>query len=204
MRNVPDTTGCFGYGEAPGENRDFTNTIKNKLEQANSVPIVSIFKYYGLRLSASNCYAICPFKSHKNGRESTASFKYYDETNSFFCHGCSIGGNATRFVSVMDDTSIVVAADKIIKLFSDNIDNNSCFLIENNYSERLEILLDLSDAVRDFQSTFLDDKSREFIELRCRAFDGTYKSEMNNESLRWSVDFLKEQIKIFIKLNCKV
>lgn len=203
MRNVPDTAGCFGYGEAPGENRDFANTIKAKLEQANSVPIISIFKSYGLRISASNCYAICPFKSHKNGRESTASFKYFDETNTFYCYGCGVGGKATNFVSVMDGVSAIIAADKIIKSYSDHIDDNSYFLIENNYSDRLAILLDFSNAVREFRSTFLDEKSQEFIEIRCKTFDGLYKPKMNNESLRSSVDLLKEQMKIFAELNNK-
>ncbi len=201
MRNVSDTAGYFGYGEAPGENRDFTNSIKNKLDQANSVPLISILKSYGLRVNAINCYAVCPFKSHKNGRESTASFKYYDETNSFNCFGCGVGGKATKFVSIMDGTNIVTAANKIIKLYSDHIDNNSLDFIENNYSDRLLILLDFSDAVREFRSSFLDQKYKDFIEIRCRTFDGLYKPKMNNESLRSIVDSLKEQIKIFIDLN---
>lgn len=41
---------------------------------------------------------VCPFKFHKNGREKTSSFRFNEDNKTFFCFGCSEGGNILKFL----------------------------------------------------------------------------------------------------------
>ena len=206
MRDLPDTTGPFSYGETSWEAGDIAETAAGKaaykelIVKANSVPIIRVLKYYGVKADAIHCYIVCPFKSHKGGREKTPSFKYYEETNSFFCFGCKVGGqhaHACEFVAAMEGISRYKAAQKIISLFSDDVDPDAEFSDGRNLSEQLEIMMDFSDTVREFRKNYLDEESQYFIENICAAYDElNAKHDMDNDTLRSLVSKLKDQIDI--------
>lgn len=208
MHNVSSSTGSFGYGETSWETGDSSETSERKIyykkliAKANSVPIVTVFKHYGIKVDSVNFYAICPFKTHKGGKENTPSFRYYEATNSFYCFGCKIGGpnyHACEFVSHLEDCSKFKAAEKIISLFENDIDDNVELIGVQNISEQLDIMMDFSNSVREFRNKYLDKKSQDFIEKRCAIYDELHaRRTLDNITLRSVVDHLKEHIKFYI------
>ena len=206
MCNLSDTTGSDSDSQVSGEAGDLTNAFTGKdyyqdlIEKADTVPIVQVFKLYGLRIDENNRKVICPFKSHKGGRESTPSFYYYAETNSFRCFGCGTGGKSSHgcdFIAAADGVSKVNAAYKILDLFNSYVDtDNICD--RENFSERLEIMMDFSNVVREFRHKNLDEKSQEFIEFICSVYDQhNLKRNLDNEALRRVVARIKGKINLY-------
>lgn len=206
MRDVSNTTGFDGYGEVPGETGDSSEAPTRKvffqdlIRKANTVPLIRILKHYGIRVNAVQSTIVCPFKSHKGGRENTGSFTYYPQTNSFHCYGCKTGGpfaHGCEFMASMDATTKAKAAYKILQLFADDVDGDGSEIPEGeNSSERLEIMLDFSNAVRDFRQTHFDEKSFVFIEETCLIYDKVHleHKKIDNIALRRVVDKLKKKI----------
>lgn len=204
MRELPNTTRSIGYGETSWETGDLEEAspgkifYKDLIAKANTVPLNRVFKYYGVKLDVIRSMATCPFKSHKGGRENSASFRFFSETNSFYCYGCKVGGefaHACEFVSNIESISKVKAAFKIIDLFKDDVDENGENFVGNNFSEMLEIMMDFSLCVRNFRKNYLDDKSQSFIEKMCLAYDSVNaRVSLDNDGLRNVVDQLKEHI----------
>jgi hypothetical protein len=205
MRNVPDTTGLDGYGETYGEIGDSPTASSRKvffqelIQKANTVPMLRLFKHYGLRVASTQCTIVCPFKSHKGGRENTGSFTYYPSTNSFYCFGCKVGGpqsHASEFMANMDGTTRVKAAYKILDLFRNDVSDDVGATYETqNFSEQLEIMMDFSTTVRNFRHNHFDEKSTAFIERICRVYDDlNLKHKLDNEALRRIVEELKKEI----------
>jgi hypothetical protein len=201
MCNISDTDGLFGYGETSGEIGNSSETLTGKafyqdlINRANSVPLSHIFKHYGLFLNESNQKITCPFKSHKGGRESSASFKYYPETNSYCCFGCKLGSRGCDFVAAMDGIIKSKAAAKILLLFNHDADENVS-LNKEDFSERLLIMLDFSNSIREFRQSFYDEKAYIYAEYICSVYDNLnikYES-LSNEALKCIVDELKEKI----------
>jgi hypothetical protein len=211
MRNLPSTTGPFSYGETSWEAGDIAETSAGKaaskelIAKANSVPLVRILRYYGVKVDSVHYITVCPFKNHKGGRENTGSFKFYEDTNSFFCFGCKIGGqnsHACEFVAAMDGISRTKAAQKVMTLFSDDVDPNAEYVDGLSLSEQLEIMMDFSNSVREFRKNYLDKESQDFIEKRCAVYDElNARRAMDNETLRSVVEHLKEQIKVYISCH---
>lgn len=204
MRNVSNTTGSSGYVEAYGEDRNTTDSFRtgkkfyqDLIKKADSVPISKVFKHYGLRLDEQNRKIICPFFSHQGGRERSSSFYYYPQTNSFWCFGCKVGIRCCDFVSNMDKISKVKAAYKILETFKSDVDDDAVLVDRDNFSEKLEIMLNFSNSVRDFRNTNNNnnEKSHLFIEDICMVYDTiNAKHNLNNEALRSVVAQLKESI----------
>jgi len=198
MYNISNTNGPVSWGEASGKTGDFTITSKGKafnqdlIMSANSVPLINIFRHYGLRISDCKSKITCPFKSHKDGRETTASFWYYPETNSYCCYGCRIGSKGCDFVSEMERISKIDAASKIISWFGAEMTELGAIVAES-LPERIEIMMDFSNTVREFRKSVFDEKSYEYIEHICSVYDGVYAKHknLNNEALRGLVDKLK-------------
>lgn len=200
MRDLSNNTGSISYSETRGENGDFAAPIAGKefykdlIRQANTVPLVRIFKHYGLRLDENNKKCICPFTSHNGGRENSASFNFYPQTNTFWCFGCKTGIGGTDFIAAMENITKVKAAYKIIDLFSSDVDPDGV-LTTQDFSERLEIMMDFSNSVREFRRINIDKKASEFIENICLVYDTVnLKHDLNNEALRSVVTKLKEEI----------
>jgi hypothetical protein len=200
MRNVSNTGGCFGYGETSGEVGDFTTTSSRKndyeaiINKANTVPLIRVLNHYGLYTHSNYGKIICPFKSHSNGRENTASFQYYPHSNTFWCHGCKKGNQSTNFVANMEDIPILKAAHKIINLFSGDV-SDDVVIERQDFSERLEIMLDFSNTVREFRTSNLSDHAIAFIEEICSVYDTlNLRHKLDNDALRTLTVNLKEEI----------
>ena len=67
---------------------------QNEIRAALAIPIESLVK--PLRKSGKQLVSSCPL--HK---EKTPSFFMYPDTNSFFCFGCSTGGDTITFVKLL-------------------------------------------------------------------------------------------------------
>lgn len=203
MRTIPSTTGSDGYSQTSGEVRNSTDASKRKffeelIRKANTVPLVRIFSHYNLRLDSVYSTIICPFKSHKGGRENSASFVYYSGTNSFYCFGCKIGGpfaHGCEFVAHMEGLSRVKAANQILKLFHSSVNEDAEVAEVENFSEKLEIMMDFSNTVREFRNSHFDDKSIAHLEHVCSVYDAlNSKRKLDNEALKRLVEELKTYI----------
>lgn len=208
MRKLPDTTGFIGYGETSWETGGPSETsagkiYKDLIRKANTVPLSRIFRHYNLRIDKYNRNVICPFKSHKGGRESTPSFNYYPDTDSFRCFGCKKGhenAHGPDFIAAMEGISKGKAAYKVLQLFQDFVkDDDGEFIDYANPEKMLEVMLDFSNTIRDFRDCYSDKKSQLFIENICQLYDDLYarqivKSDFKLEALTRSVEMLKEKI----------
>ena len=201
MRNISNNNRSISNGETSWEDGDFTDVaarktfFKNLINRANSIPITFIFKLYGIRLSEYNKNTKCPFPSHKGGKENSASFLYYPETNSFYCFGCKTVGSCANFIANMDKTTLAKAAYKAIELFGSNSSSDVEFETLD-ISERLEIMMDFSNSIREFRQTNTDEMSYILIEKICQVYDSmNEKHKLDNESLRDLVNKLKTQIR---------
>lgn len=200
MRNISSTTRSVSSSETQGEAGDFTAPIAGKefykdlIDRANTVPLVRIFKHYGLRIDDKNVKIICPFKSHKGGRENTASFQYYPDTKTFWCHGCKTGVRSCDFVATIDNTTKTKAAFKILDLFSADADDD-VIIDKQDFSERLEMMIEFSNTIREFRKSNTGAHAHAFIENICMVYDTmNLRHDLNNDALRSVVAQLKEEI----------
>lgn len=208
MRELSSTNRSNSTSETPGETGDSATATSGKvfyqnlIHQANTVPISNVFKHYGLQLSEHNRKIVCPFKSHQGGRERTPSFNYYPDTNSYWCFGCRIGSHACDFVAEVEGISKAKAAYKILHLFKDSVGEED-FLSLPDLSERLDIMLNFSNTVREFRHAHLEEKDRIFIENICLVYDDLYSKhnsktkKLDNAALKRIVEQLKEKITIY-------
>lgn len=156
MRTLPDKTGFDGYSEVGSENRasELSSSdkffYKNLIKRADTVSLITILKHYGYRIDAQNRKLICPFSKHKNGREGTPSFQYYPDTNTFWCFGCKTGRGPTDFIANKEGISTVKAAFKILEFYGSEASSDGIEIDQvANYSERLEILMEFSNFIRE-------------------------------------------------------
>lgn len=117
----------------------------NTPEAANSCSLESIFKFYNLNINRHNPKSTCPFKSHKGGKEKSASFYFYNKTNSYWCFGCKNGSTPIDFVKNYEEISFLNAVDRIL-----NIDKAKFVQLKQKPIDDLfEISLKFSDLVRE-------------------------------------------------------
>lgn len=204
MRTLSDTARSDSFSQTSSQAGDIAAAFTGQdyyrelINQANSVPILKIFKHYRLRLDSFNRKITCPFSKHQGGSESTPSFQYYPDTNSFFCFGCRVGGpsaHGVRFVAEKDGCTYVQAARRILETFGDDVDD-TYISDPQNFSERLDILMELSQAVREFCQTFPGERALVYVEGACASFDALHAKELldNNEALRRAVALTKDYI----------
>lgn len=210
MCAIPDFSGSDGGGQTSGENRDFAKAFTRKdyyqelIDRANTVSLVYIFKYYGLQIDEQSRKMTCPFLFHKGGRESTPSFYYNPLTNSFRCYGCGTGhthAHGCEFIAALEDISRVKAAYKILEIFSNDI-NDDAISPHQDFSQRLEIMMEFTNLVREFRQFYLDKKSQDFIEKICWVYDHhNMKYNHSNDALRRIVDQIKIKIQHYLMSN---
>lgn len=202
MRPIPNTARRISSSETPREDGDFAAPFgvgkefyKDLIRLANSVPIQKIFKHYSVRLDEHHLKVACPFKSHKGGRENTASFYLYPHTNSYHCFGCKVGNHACDFVAEMDGCSKTRAAQKILTLFGTEADSDNV-LDRQDFSVRLEIMMEFSNSIREFRQLHTHADACIFIEDKCQIYDtlNARHKNLSNEALRDIVRQLKEEI----------
>jgi len=201
MRNVQDTTRSASDSQSSFQDRDFTaaftgqEAYKEIIKKAETVSLVKLFKYYHIRIDQFNRKCACPFIKHKGGRESTPSFYFYPETNTFWCFGCKTGSTPVDLVASMENCNKPQAALKILNSFSDGLEN---YLPDANgkdtYQEKLNIIFSFSSLVRDKIAKNPDNLTK--IEEICCSFDKMNdKYELDFDALKFLID------KISVKLE---
>ena len=100
---------------------------------------------------------LCPFHGEK-----TPSFTVYPETNSFYCFGCSAGGDVITFVKRIENLSYIDAvrylADRSgMKMPEDNADDGTSKL-------RVRILEANRDAARFYHRMLYSPRGREGLD----------------------------------------
>lgn len=206
MCPVPNTSRSDSDGQTPGETGDTSTSFTGKdyyqelISKANTVPIVKLFKHYNIHLDSHNKKSTCPFKSHKGGRERSGSFYYYPETNSFYCFGCKIGGqyaHGCEFMAAMDGITKVQAAYKILQQYASDVDEDNIYDPED-FEERLKIMMDFSNTVREFYLTYPTEEAGVYVEAACKKFDTlNLRKKLNNEALQRVVGLFKEYITLY-------
>ncbi|HWZ23229.1 MAG TPA: CHC2 zinc finger domain-containing protein [Cytophagaceae bacterium] len=197
----PDRSDSFSEESGEIGNIETAFTIKqfykDLIQKADSVPLTTVLSHYGIKIDVYTKKVTCPFKKHSNGRERTPSFQYYPDTNTFYCHGCKSSRSSTDFVAIMDNTSNAKAAYKILELYGSEVTSDGS---ENDqivdYSERLEIMMDFSNFVREFMRKNYNNKLLlVLINLTTEAFDKMNdRHELDNVSLKDLVEKLKSKV----------
>lgn len=200
MQDLQCRGGSISNGETSWDDGDLTEdtTRKNNKEliaQANTIPLTDIFKLYHILLDYNNLSTRCPFKSHKNGLESSASFHFYPETNSYYCFGCHEGGkfaHAVEFISTYEKISRIKAAKKLI----DGFDTEEILELQEDYSKNFQIMVQFSNLIRTFtQSNIYNEKAQIFINKICETYDKiNLKHNLNSEALERIVNELQRKI----------
>jgi len=182
-----------GYGEIQwedGDSQSITSGIsdnKNLINEANSIDLLKIFNLYNINIDNRKC--VCPFLNHKGGRESSPSFYFYPETNSFYCFGCKIGTLPVDFVSNIENIGRIKAATKIIESFgSEEIQN--IVNINNNFQlEKNQLLIDFSFFIHEKIIYYKNNK-----EALDKIEDTTYVFDKLNNKYDLDVKALKSTI----------
>lgn len=171
---------------------DQNSYYRDLIKKANSVSLIALFGVYGVKMIPGSKLITCPFKFHKGGRERTPSFEFYQDSNTFWCHGCSNGVRPVDFVAKMDGLSKTSAAHKILSLFDASPYASSDFIDPEDAAETLELMLSFSSLVRNFREVHPGEKAFEFIENICQMFDHLYsKHKLGNEGLKSAIEKFK-------------
>ena len=203
MCPVPSSNRSTSASETPGETGSVAEAFARKdyyqelIARANTIPIIKVLKHYNVRVDSYNKKTTCPLKTHKGGRERTASFWAYPETNTFHCFGCKAGSRPCDFVALMDNCTKVQAAHKLLQLFESDVDEDNIYNPED-FQERIRILMDFSDTVREFYRSNSGEKAAVYVEAACKRFDTlNTRKKLNNEALLRTVEELKEYIRLY-------
>jgi DNA primase len=203
MRTLSNTSRSASPSNEPGKvghikpaiEDDQSKRIKAK---ANSVPLKLIFDHYGVKITKYNNIIICPLKRHKGGRENSPSFRFYPETNTFYCYGCKAGIKCCNFVAEVENISVLDAAYRILDCFGSEASQDENLEIEIDHTERLEVLLDFSNMMRDsIRHSSCDEKALNRMETLARAFEkANTVHKLDNEALKSLVLKIKSLNKV--------
>ena len=94
----------FRMHHKPKAHKDNTDQIK----VAKETPLQNIYQGK-LTKFGNKLRGLCPFHN-----ETTPSFFIYTDNNSWYCYGCSIGGDSIDFVMKRDDCDFNVALSKLL------------------------------------------------------------------------------------------
>ena len=203
MCPLPNSDRPTSSSETPGETGSVAEAFGGKdyyqelIGKANTIPIIKVLKHYNVRVDNYTRKTTCPLRTHKGGRERTPSFNVYPETNTFYCFGCKAKSRPCDFVAAMDNTTRVQAAHKLLKLFESDVDEDNIYNPED-FEERLRIMMDFSNAVRDFYRSNSDEKAAVYVEAACKKFDAlNARKKLNNDALLRMVEEFKEYIRLY-------
>ncbi|MBE6635110.1 MAG: DNA primase [Ruminococcaceae bacterium] len=101
-------------------------TIEEILARTNIEPLIS--GYVSLKRAGDTYKGLCPFHSEKS-----PSFTVYPKTESFYCFGCGIGGDAVTFIKQIEHLDYPDALEFLAKRAGITImeDNDKYFRREN-------------------------------------------------------------------------
>ena len=74
--------------------------FQKKIAACNNTLLIDVMKKFNVDYPLYLGHIKCPFPAH-NATGNTPSFKFYPETNSFYCWGCRAGGGSLEFVKHM-------------------------------------------------------------------------------------------------------
>jgi DNA primase len=144
---------------------------------------------------------VCPFKSHKGGREQTPSFKYYAHSNSFNCFGCKIGGGGCQLVMNLENCSKIQAAEKIMARWGEDCTNDGDVFNAYSYQnqeERFKLLLKFSQIMRDFYSVYQTPCALAHMEQACQKFDSLFfKRNLSDEAITRIIEQMQIHLSYF-------
>lgn len=199
MYDLSNQSRSDSYCEIQWENGDFAiNSAgqvydRNLLAQANTVKLSAIFKKYNIIIDSYNKTISCPLPNHS--KDSTPSFKYYPDTNSFYCFGCKSGVSPIHFVSLMENCTQIEAAQKLINDFNTTIPTKK--LSDINIKDSI---LTLSTIIREtYQKYECYPKKIKELDKICLAFDNIVSSYNEpivekSEIFQRVIDKIKERI----------
>lgn len=178
MCPISNESGSDTVLPSPWEDGDTSSSSSRKLQykdlikKANAVDIIEVFSFYRIKISESNRKIVCPFPHHKGGKETTPSFLYYPQTNTFWCFGCNTGSSGTDFVSIMDACSKVKAANKIIDLYGKSLLDEDIDTTSIDFNEKMNVMIEFSDFIRNkIIENNCDNDFLLFIEKNTASFD---------------------------------
>ncbi|NLL63961.1 MAG: DNA primase [Ruminococcaceae bacterium] len=99
---------------------DFLQTLKERIDIEDLVR-----EYVDIKKAGSNSKGLCPFHSEK-----TPSFTVFPDTGSYFCFGCSNGGDIITFIREIENLDYVEA----VKFLAEKAGLN---MPEDNYDDTL-------------------------------------------------------------------
>lgn len=185
------------YTQSPKDN-SWDIGFDSDLKRANTVPIASVLKAYGIRFDPYARSIICPFgKRHKDGRDRSPSFTIFTNTNSFWCFGCKTGNTPVDFVVNMDNISLSKAAQKILSILAYQVNLEDFDNVQVDFSARLDALMDFSNYIRNIMSSNIDQETQQMLDEACLTFDALnkkYKKNMTNDILISIIDRLKKKV----------
>lgn len=160
------------------------------IKQANTVKFTQVCKHYGIDIDQYNVKIQCPFKFHK---DSSPSFQYYPDTNSFYCWGCKNSGYAVNFVALLENISKSEAAKKILDNFESNVTDTLSF---TKSKEEEELHLKFSFIVREFIKNNDTPEALEFIDQITKWFDMfTQNHTVEPDGLKHIISSVEKRIK---------
>jgi DNA primase len=186
LQNKPrhiDLRQAFLQGGDSGDH--YQNDTKELIRQANTVDLIEIFQAYQVNVSAYNKKCNCPFPHHN---DDDPSFYYYSNNNSWYCFGCSSGGKAVEFVSLMDQSDKETAARKIHTSFeTGQIDIQDIASLGEKYS----LVLKFSEHIRDFLSKYSNDDALKYAEKITLVYDTiNTKHNLDNNGIKILIEKL--------------
>lgn len=176
MQSLSDNPGSESSGLVPGENGD-PGRAKGDLRRiatnafvahVNAIPLRIVMARYGYHINEQEKKTICPF--HSKGRERSASFFWYTNTNTFFCWGCKRSGDVIGFVAQHDNISRIEAAESIMTYHGQ--ETGMSLDVKNSIRENLKPIMEFSDAIRLFHQKYQwDQDAMVYVEKLLFSFD---------------------------------
>jgi hypothetical protein len=130
MQDIQYSTGSASPRDSEGkdsiarESSELQKDLRIIVANANKkVRLYSVLKNYNIKLPQNyksqtwSTPIICPFPSHKGGKERTASWGYNFVEDRFNCLGCKKSGRAVEFISEMESKNKLVVAKTILESY---------------------------------------------------------------------------------------
>jgi DNA primase len=133
-------------------NNDFLQELKSK----NDIEDV-ISSYVSLKKKGSNSKGLCPFHNEK-----TPSFTVYNDTQSFYCFGCGIGGDVITFIKKIENLDYIDA----VKLLAQRSGMQMPSENNNEFFRKRNRILEINrESARFFHDYLMSDNGKESLEF---------------------------------------
>lgn len=124
--------------------------VVEEIRQRNDIVDV-ISGYVNLKRAGSNYNGLCPFHNEK-----TPSFTVFPATQSYYCFGCSEGGDAISFVMKSENLEYVAAVESLAKRVGINVSSEYG---EDDSAKKRRRILDMNlEAAKYFRACLFDEK----------------------------------------------